>query len=128
MSNVICKLLNLCLKANFLSRSGANSRMLDVTSSLWVLPHPSDTIFDLDNHGVLLKLISEMASSGGHFLLMGDFNYVFVQWPSVPIVDRLSNHASEFAECLDDNFLVQHVTSPTRTKAILDQIPYHSRL
>jgi len=85
---------------------------------------PTDTklIFDLDTHGAVRELISEIGSSGRHFLLMGDFNYAFVQWPPFPNVERLSNYASQFCECLDDNFLVQHVTSPTRKNAILDLI------
>ena len=53
---------------------------------------------------------------------MGDFNYAFVQWLPGQNVDRLSNDATKFCEWLDDNFLVQHVTSPTRKNAISDLI------
>jgi len=40
---------------------------------------PTDTIFDLDTHGVLRELISEMGISGRHFLLKGDINYSYKQ-------------------------------------------------
>jgi len=83
---------------------------------------PTDTVYGFDTHNLLRELASEMGSSGRYFLLVGDFNYVFIQWPPVPNVDRLCNDATEFCECLDDNFLVQHVTSPTRKNAILDLI------
>ena len=53
---------------------------------------------------------------------MGDFNYRFLHWPPDLYCDNLSNVAKLFCDCLDDNFLVQHITTPTRGDAILDLI------
>ena len=83
---------------------------------------PNDSIYDLDTHSLMRDLIDEMGTTRRHFLLMGDFNYTYSRWPPALDSDRLSSDAKKFCECLDDNFLVQHVSSPTRKDSILDLI------
>ena len=53
---------------------------------------------------------------------MGDFNYPLSRWPPQLDSDGLSGQAKEFCHCLEDNFLVQHVTTPTRNENILDLV------
>ena len=53
---------------------------------------------------------------------MGDFNYPLSRWPLQLDSDGLSGQAKEFCHCLEDNFLVQHVTTPTRNENILDLV------
>jgi len=48
--------------------------------------------------------------------------YSFTQWPPALDIDGLSVHAKEFCDCLDDNFLVQHITTPARNDKILDLV------
>jgi len=83
---------------------------------------PSPSIFQINIHSALRELISKTATSGKHFMLMGDFNYAFSRWPPLPDIDGLDCHAKEFCSCLDDNFLYQHVVFPTRKDNILDLI------
>ena len=83
---------------------------------------PTDSIFDTDTHSALRELLSEFGSSGRHFLLMGDFNYPLSRWPPQLDSDGLSGQAKEFCHCLEDKFLVQHVTTPTRNENILDLV------
>ena len=84
---------------------------------------PSTDIFEnCNNHDLLADLLDELGSSNHHFILMGDFNYRFFQWPPDFNSGNLSNEANLFCDRLDDNFLVQHITTPTRGNAILDLI------
>ena len=82
---------------------------------------PTADIFDGLNHELLRTLLGEFGSTGKHFLLMGDFNYRFDRWP-VLSCDGLTADAERFITCLDDNFLCQHVTAPTRGDRILDLV------
>ena len=63
--------------------------------------------------------MNELGSSDHHFVLMGDFNYHFLHWPPDLHCDSSSDVAKLFCDCLDDIFLVQHITTPTRGDAIL---------
>lgn len=84
---------------------------------------PSNDIFgDCNNHDLLVDMLNELGSSNRHFLLMGDFNYRFLEWPPDLNSDSLSKEATLFHDSLDDNFLVQHITTPTRGNAILDLV------
>ena len=81
---------------------------------------PSNGIFgDCNNHNLLVYLLNELGSSDHHFVLMGDFNYHFLHWPPDLHCDSSSDVAKLFCDCLDDIFLVQHITTPTRGDAIL---------
>jgi hypothetical protein len=83
---------------------------------------PNDSIFDFDNHALLRDMIQEISSQ--HFLLMGDFNYPGIQWSESCLTDQctVSMEAKLFEDCIDDNFITQHVNVPTRKNAILDLI------
>ena len=83
---------------------------------------PSASIFQIDTHSALRELISTTATSGNHFILMGDFNYPFSRWPPHPDIDGLDRNAKEFCSCLEDNFLYQHIVLPTRKDNILDLV------
>jgi len=83
---------------------------------------PTDSIFGSGNHAALQELVTELAESRKHFMLVGDLNYSFKKWPLDADTDAPSEEARQFIECLDDNFLTQHVTAPTRNNSILDLI------
>jgi len=83
---------------------------------------PTDNIFGSGNHEELRDLLCEIGGSKKHFMLIGDFNYSFRNWPLGSDTDAPTVEAQQFVECLDDNFLTQHVTFPTRKNAILDLI------
>jgi len=83
---------------------------------------PTDSIFGSGNHAVLRDLVTEFGGSRKHFMLMGDLNYSFKKWPLDVDTDAPTEEAKQFVECLDDNFLTQHVTLPTRKNSILDLI------
>ena len=68
----------------------------------------------------LIEMLNEM--SHRHFLLMGDFNFADIDWLA-PVPDTSVRPDSKlFLECLDDCFITQHVTNPTRGDAILDLV------
>jgi len=83
---------------------------------------PTDSIFGSRNHAALRELVTELAGSRKHFVLIEDLNYSFKKWPLDADTDAPSEEARQFIECLDDNFLTQHVTVPTRNNSILDLI------
>jgi endonuclease/exonuclease/phosphatase family metal-dependent hydrolase len=76
---------------------------------------------DLD--GLLRRLIHEVDHR--HLLLIGDFNYGDIDWSS-PGAEPATEASKLFLDCLDDCFLTQHVTKPTRTrisgKSVLDLV------
>ena len=83
---------------------------------------PTDSIFGSGNHVALQELVTELAESKRHFMLVGDLNYSFKKWPLDADTDAPTEEARQFIDCLDDNFLTQHVTVPTRNNSILDLI------
>ena len=52
---------------------------------------------------------------GRNLLLMGDFNFGGIDWASRTVSDITNLSAEEFLDAIDDLFLVQHVTEPTRS-------------
>lgn len=75
---------------------------------------PTSNIFQIDLDETLRQLLTEISCQ--HVLLMGDFNYGDIKWSSSS--SEPTNEASKlFLECLDDCFLTQHVTQPTRITA-----------
>jgi len=83
---------------------------------------PTVAIFDIDTNSSLRQLLTKLSGSNSHFMLMGDFNYPFSRWPPQVDSDGLWGHARDFCDCLEDNFLSQHVTIPTRNGHILDLV------
>ena len=55
-------------------------------------------------------------------MLVWDLNYSFKKSPLDEDTDVPTEEARQFIECLDNNFLTQHVTMPTRNNSILDLI------
>jgi len=78
---------------------------------------PNDTTYGTQNHAKLRDVLNEMSHK--HYLLMGDFNYPDIDWSNA---NCLSENSQLFRDCLDDNFLVRHVRSPTRKDNILDLV------
>ena len=50
---------------------------------------------------------------------MGDFNYKGINWLTSQASETT---AQQFLDCLEDSFLTQHVTEPTREDSILDLV------
>lgn len=62
----------------------------------------------------LRKLINEAVNmDNAHLLLMGDFNYPNIDWDLL-LVKGEQSEEQKFMDCLQDNFLFQHVNRPTR--------------
>jgi len=78
---------------------------------------PNNDIYGSGNH----DLLNELGCTEKHFVLMGDFNYRTSQWPPV-YSSNFSADTRDFYNCLEDNFFTQHVTSHTRSDAILDLV------
>jgi len=53
---------------------------------------------------------------------MGDFNYRFKAWPPSNADNEISREATEFYDCLEENFVTQFVEECTRKDAILDLV------
>jgi len=70
-----------------------------------------------NNDELLQKLINEVSNK--HMLLMGDFNYKGINWLTSQASETT---AQQFLDCLEDSFLTQHVTEPTREDSILDLV------
>ena len=83
---------------------------------------PNESIFECDLHAQLRSMLATLGSSKLHFILMGDMNYRFSSWPVGDNVQGLSEDARQFCEILDNCFLTQHVSYPTRNDVILDLI------
>ena len=77
-------------------------------------------IFKDGSHQLLKDLLQEM----GHkrMLLMGDFNYSGIDWAVGCCSATATKNAQEFFECIEDNFLTQHVKVPTRDTNVLDLV------
>ena len=83
---------------------------------------PNDNIYGHGNHELIRNLIREV--SNHQFLLMGDFNYPGIYWSDDCVESQVSASAEAklFEECIDDNFVTQHVKEVTRNEAILDLV------
>ena len=81
---------------------------------------PTSSVFGPGNDDMLRDLIQEIG--GKHHVLMGDFNYPDIDWSAHSCLPAASKDSELFLDCLDDNFLSQHVVVPTRKDSILDLI------
>ena len=77
-------------------------------------------IFTEGSHQLLRDLIQEMAHK--HMLLMGDYNYSGIDWTGYSLTATATKDAQKFLECVEDNFLTQHVKIPTRNANTLDLV------
>ncbi|MFZ2537776.1 MAG: endonuclease/exonuclease/phosphatase family protein, partial [Oscillospiraceae bacterium] len=64
----------------------------------------------------IFKMIEKMSNKNA--FLMGDFNYGNINWDNHEAVGQ----GGLFLDCVNDNFLSQHVRQPTRGKNILDLV------
>ena len=82
---------------------------------------PTFDVFAVDLDELLRRLIQEVGHR--HLLMMGDFNYGDIDWSS-PGAEPATEASKLFLDCLDDCFLTQHVTEPTRItgKSVLDLV------
>lgn len=83
---------------------------------------PTFNIYGSHNHDLMRELITELRSTKKHFVLMGDFNYRFKTWPPSNTDNEITREATEFYDCLEENFLTQSVEGCTRKDAILDLV------
>ena len=67
---------------------------------------------------IIHQTIGLAAKQHRKLVLMGDFNYPSVQWGSW----RTDKAGAKFLELIDDCYLHQHVTEPTRYGNILDLV------
>jgi len=81
---------------------------------------PTTSVFGTGNDDMLRDLLQEIGSK--HHVLMGDFNYPDIDWSVHSCLPTASEDSQLFLDCLDDNFLSQHVTVPTRKDSILDLV------
>ncbi|VDI00955.1 Hypothetical predicted protein [Mytilus galloprovincialis] len=82
-----------------------------------------------NNNSNLLNLITEPTQKNfSHILLMGDINYPNIDWETHSCKsDNIESDEYKFTQCVQDNYLYQHVTKPTRwrgsdTPHVLDLI------
>jgi len=79
------------------------------------------SIYGSGNHDLLQDVINEQGHTNRRFVLMGDFNYRYLQWP--PSGDNsITDEAAQFYQTLEVNFFTQHVECCTRADAILDLV------
>ena len=83
-----------------------------------------------ENNEKLRHLINEACSLGySHLLIMGDFNYPKILW-QLHYAPGEKSEESKFIECIENNYLTQHIDKPTRWRGdnephILDLILTH---
>ena len=119
-----CMQLNTNYPPAIPSRFGVISKILTVSTSTSVFATEHFLqIFMV----VVIMICYEISSTNldhprNTFMLMGDFNYRYLQWP--PLLDDqcITADAVQFHNCLEDNFFTQHIEFPTRNDAILDPI------
>jgi len=73
-----------------------------------------------DNNDHLLDLITKVG--GKHVLLMGDFNFPNIDWANHTATSTADNLTKAFVKVVEESFLTQHVTLPTRNNSVLDLI------
>ena len=82
---------------------------------------------DISNFNSLCSLLTQAANTGvSHLLIAGDFNMPHINWSTRSVT---SNNVFDgtFLSLLDDLFIIQHITFPTRyrnnqTSSVLDLI------
>ena len=81
---------------------------------------PNTVIVGRENELDLRNVITEVSNS--HFVLIGDFNYPDVDWVTHTVKPGATAETSRFLDCLEEHFVTQHVTEPTRSNAVLDLV------
>ena len=79
---------------------------------------PNDNIYGPHAASLLRDLMDEIHSR--NIVLMGDFNYGNIDWNSLQPEIGASSDTVLFLECLENNYLTQHITESTRGNRTLD--------
>jgi len=67
------------------------------------------------NNDMLLSTINRaLELDYSNYLFFGDFNYEEIDWNSIESTVGVLHPATKFLNCTQDNYLFQHVSSPTR--------------
>ena len=75
-------------------------------------------VYEGDVNQLLRNLIVEMSSN--RMLIMGDLNYPEIDWDTHQPAPQAAIEVQQFMDCVDGNFLLQHIRQPTRKDNILD--------
>lgn len=89
---------------------------------------PTVNVYGNGNHELLRDIINELSASKRHFVMMGDFNYRYREWPPTLNDHTITADALQFFNCLEDNFFTQHVNFCTRNDAVLDLVNCNRKL
>jgi len=73
-----------------------------------------------ENNNNLFKLLREVCQKP--VLILGDFNYPDIDWSTYTALSSASHDCCEFINTVEDCFLTQHVSCPTRGDAVLDLV------
>jgi len=75
---------------------------------------------DKNNYTFLFNFINDLNNNTTNkLLIVGDFNFCNIDWVTWTCSNK---HVSKFLDCLKDNYLLQHVSSPTRQRGL--QMPH----
>jgi len=74
--------------------------------------HSTAIKYDDDLHKVLQHVSSSKEFS--HIIITGDFNHGYITWNTDGVEEITNKQDEEFAECVRDTYLCQHITVPTR--------------
>lgn len=72
------------------------------------------------NAEIICNLLSEMGAR--NMILLGDFNYGHIDWGLMRMEPGASPDTATFLDCIENNFLTQHITEPTRVASTLDLV------
>ncbi len=78
----------------------------------WLYIQEPDSSSENDDHLHTCLFHYVEAYRASHKLLMGDFNYPAIDWSTLTVSG--SGRAEKFLEAVNDSFLHQHVSAPTR--------------
>ena len=91
----------------------SNDKML--FGCIYRSPTPSAT--SEENNKVLNQLLNHISTQKySHICLVGDFNYKKINWKNMTTTESENSIEQKFIDCIQDNYLYQHVTKPTRIR------------
>ena len=71
-----------------------------------------------DNNSGLVSTMNEMCQTNNQVIIVGDFNFPSINWELL----TADNSSEFFLTCIQDEYLTQHVSFPTRKSNILDLV------
>ena len=92
--------------------------------------------YEVSNTGtieVINKVVQLAQERNSRLIVLGDFNHKEIDWVSLDAHGDEGSWRSKFLDCIQENFLHQHVLEPTRargddTPSVLDLVFTHSSL